>query len=162
MNTKECGQLTSNDTAEGVYYCGPVKTSHNGFYLATLEKLMKDWPGGSYLVMEITPRVPVGRPILNIGYKYNSRKVLGFISAEGAGSTEPDDPYLSHFPVHFSNVSVHPIVRPRLLCRYFNACNAIQSQQDASVLSSARGILDHTEWIFYTCNYSGIVYGCYR
>ena len=60
---KGCGQLTSNDTyfadswfssvktdeemaATGVNYCGPVKTNHKGFCLATLEKLMKDWPGG--------------------------------------------------------------------------------------------------------------------
>ena len=52
--TKVCGQLTSNDTyfsdiwfssvkkseemaAAGVNYCGPVKTSHKDFCLATLE-----------------------------------------------------------------------------------------------------------------------------
>ena len=51
--TKGCGQLTSNNTyfadswfssvktaeemaAAGVNYCGPVKTSHKGFCLATL------------------------------------------------------------------------------------------------------------------------------
>ena len=51
--TKGCGQLTSNDTyfayiwfssvktdeemaAAVVNYCGPVKTSHKGFFLATL------------------------------------------------------------------------------------------------------------------------------
>ena len=61
--TKGCGQLTSNNTyfsdswfssvktaeemaASGVIYCGPAKTSHKGFCLAMLEKLMKDWPGG--------------------------------------------------------------------------------------------------------------------
>ena len=32
--------------AAGVDYCGPVKKGHKGFCLATLEKLMKDWPGG--------------------------------------------------------------------------------------------------------------------
>ena len=37
--------------AAGVNYCIPVKTIHKGFCLATLEKLMKDWPGGSYLVL---------------------------------------------------------------------------------------------------------------
>ena len=54
MATKGCDQLTSNDTyfsdswfsgvktaekamAEGVDYCGPVKTNHKGFCLATLE-----------------------------------------------------------------------------------------------------------------------------
>ena len=58
MATKCCDQLTSNYTyfvdswsngqktaqgvmSQGVDYCGPVKTSHKGFYLATLEKLMK-------------------------------------------------------------------------------------------------------------------------
>ena len=61
MATKDCGQVTSNETyssdillsrvktaeevmSEGVDYCGPAKTSHNIFRLATLEKLMKDWP----------------------------------------------------------------------------------------------------------------------
>ena len=63
MDTKGCGQLTSRytyfsdiyfsgvETAEGgiaeiLYYCRLVKTSHNSFCMSTLEKLMKDWPGG--------------------------------------------------------------------------------------------------------------------
>ena len=64
---------------EGLNYCGPAKTNHKGFCLATLENLMKYWPGGSYLVMKSTPRVPGGIPLVAIGYKYNSRKVLVFI-----------------------------------------------------------------------------------
>ena len=136
---KGCGRLTPNDTyfsdiwfssvktteemaAAGVDYCGPVKTIHKGFCLATLEKLMKYWPGGSYLVMKSTPRFPCGRPLLAIGYKYNYRKVLLFIATEGDGSTEPVDPYLSCFPDIFSNVSVRPVVHPHFLGRYFNAC----------------------------------------
>ena len=91
IDTKGCGQLTSNDTyfadrwfssvkfaeemaAAGVDYCGPVKTSHKGFCLNRLEKLMKDWTGGSYLVMKSTPRFPGGRPLLDVGYNYNSRR----------------------------------------------------------------------------------------
>ena len=74
------------------------KTGHKGFCLATLEKLMKYWPGGSYLVLKSTPRFPGESLLLAIGYKYNSRKVLVFIATEGAGSTEPGDTYLSHFP----------------------------------------------------------------
>ena len=53
--------------AAGVNYCGLAKTSHKGFCLATLEKLMKYWLRGSYLVMEITPRVPGCIPLLAIG-----------------------------------------------------------------------------------------------
>ena len=71
---------------EGLDYCGPVKMSHEGFCLATLENLMNDWPGGSYIMIKSTPRAPHDRPLMAIGYKYNSRKVLGFISIEGTGS----------------------------------------------------------------------------
>ena len=37
------------------------------FFKATLEKLVKDWTRGSYIVMKSTPRVPVGTPLLAIG-----------------------------------------------------------------------------------------------
>ena len=77
--------------------------------------------------MKSTPRFPGERPLLAIGYKYNSRKVLGFIATEGAGITEPGDPYLSFFPNMYSNVSVRPVVRPHLLGSYFNVCNTIDS-----------------------------------
>ena len=59
----------------GVDYYGPDKMSHKGFSLATLEKLMKDYPGGSYLVMKSNPRVPENRPLVSIVYKYNYGKV---------------------------------------------------------------------------------------
>ena len=105
---KGCGQLTSNETyfadslfssvktAEemadvGVDYFRLVKTSHKEFPIITLKKLTKDWTGGSYLVMKSNPIFPDERPLLAIWYKYNSRKVLGFIATEGAGSTEPGD-----------------------------------------------------------------------
>ena len=68
------GQLIPNDTffddsyfssvktaeeamATGVDYCGLVKMSHKGFCLATLEKLTKDGPRGSYFVMNSNPIV---------------------------------------------------------------------------------------------------------
>ena len=90
---------------------------------------MKDWLGGSYIVLEITPRVPGGRPLMYIGYMYNSRKVLGFIATEGSGSTEPGDPYLSHFPGIYFSVSVHPAVRPHFIGRYFNEFNTIYNKK---------------------------------
>ena len=54
---------------EGVNYCGPVKSINEGNCQDTIEKLMKDWPGGSHLVMKSTPRVPGERSLLAIGYK---------------------------------------------------------------------------------------------
>ena len=85
MTTKGWVQLNSNDTyfsdiwfsgvktaekkiAEGVYYCGLVKTIHKGFCLDKLEKLTQDWPGGSYLIMKSTPRVHGDIPLMEIGY----------------------------------------------------------------------------------------------
>ena len=53
--------------------------------------------------------------------------VLGFIVTEGAGSTEPGYPYLSHFPDIYSIVSVCPVVSPHLLGSYFKAFNAIEN-----------------------------------
>ena len=104
---------------------GPVKTMYKGFCLSTLEKLMKYWPGGSYLVLKITPSVFGDIPLKAIGYNYSYNKALGFIFIEGDGSTEPGDPCLAHFLDIFSNVSVDPIVCPYLLGRYLNARNEI-------------------------------------
>ena len=53
----------------GFYYYGHVKTIHKEFCLATLLKLMKYCPGGSYLIMKSTPRVPGEIPLLTIGCK---------------------------------------------------------------------------------------------
>ena len=78
--------------------------------------------------MKINPSVPGGILLLAIGYKYNFRKVLGFISIEGAGINEPGDPYLSCFPDIYYNVDVLPAVFPHFLGRYFNACNAIDNK----------------------------------
>ena len=68
--------------------------------------------------MKSTPIFPSGRPLLSIGYKYNSRKVKGFIATEEYRITEPGDPYLSCFPVIYSNVSILFIVCPNFLGRY--------------------------------------------
>ena len=114
MDTRGCGRLTSNETYlddswfsgvkmakgamdEGVDYCGPAKTIHKCFCLDKLEKFTKDWPGGSYLVLNINPRDPGDRPLMEIGYKYDHRKVLGFIAIEGDVSIEPGDSCLSCF-----------------------------------------------------------------
>ena len=86
IDTKGCGQLTSNDTyfadswfssvktaeevmASGIDYCGPVKMIHKDFCLAKLEKLIKDWTGGPYIVMKSTPRFNGGRSLMAIEYK---------------------------------------------------------------------------------------------
>ena len=67
---------------------------------------MKEWPGGSHIVMKIPPSVYGGNSLIYIGLKcrsqkfleFRSQKFLGFISMEGSRSTEIVAPYFSHYP----------------------------------------------------------------
>ena len=61
---------------------GMVKTNKTLFYKETIKNLTKEYPGSSYLVMWRNPMVPRGRPKIDIGCKYNARKVLYFIVTE--------------------------------------------------------------------------------
>ena len=56
------------------------------FCKAAIDNLTKDWPGGYYIVFSIKSMVPVERPLLAIGYKYNSRKVLFFLLQQWRGA----------------------------------------------------------------------------
>ena len=53
----------------GHEYFGALKTSHSGTPKAEVEDIMKDWPAGSYLVLECKELEP-----FFVGYKYNYRK----------------------------------------------------------------------------------------
>ena len=57
-------EIDEEAISDGVDYCGLVNTIHKGFCLATLEKLMKYWLGGSYLVMKSNARVTGDIPLL--------------------------------------------------------------------------------------------------
>ena len=60
--------------------------------------------------MKINPRFPGDMIIMEIRFKYNSQKVLGFISTEGSGITDPGDPYLSFPPYIHSIGFICPVV----------------------------------------------------
>ena len=73
--------------------------------------------------MNITPIVTGDIPFVAIVYKYNYWRVLGFISDEGYGSTDPGDTYLSCFPENYTNIYFLPVVSHRVLVSHFNGCN---------------------------------------
>ena len=93
----------------GAELIGTVKTNTKGFCKETIEKLTKDWPGGSYLVLRSKPMVPGDSPLIYIGYKYNVQKVLSFIITYNAGITKTGIPYLSKYPDQFTNVAIRPV-----------------------------------------------------
>ena len=101
------------DTIEfGAELIGMVKTNTKGFYKDTIEKLTKDWNGGSYLVLRSKPMVPGNRPLIDIGYKYNAQKVLSFIVIYNTGITQKGLPYLSKYSDKFTNIAIRPVARP--------------------------------------------------
>ena len=70
--------FSSNKAADtaysiGVDLIGVAKNITKVFCKDTIEGLTKDWPGRSYIVLSSKPMVPGERPILAIGYKYNSQ-----------------------------------------------------------------------------------------
>ena len=78
-----------------------MKTIHKIFFLANLEKLMKEWPVFSHIVMNSVPIFPGEKPPMVIEYKDKSQKVHGFIATEGGRSNEAGVPYLSPLPIFF-------------------------------------------------------------
>lgn len=67
--------FTSRRLCEGLkdLFChewfGALKTNHSGTPKNEIEKIMKDWPSGSYLVVECEEL-----QLFMVGYKYNYRK----------------------------------------------------------------------------------------
>ena len=79
----------------GADIIGMVKTNKKGFCMDTIEKITKYLPIGSYFVLKRMSIVPRYRPLLDIGYKNNSQKVLYFILTDDVWSANSGIPYLS-------------------------------------------------------------------
>ena len=63
----------------GEDFIGRIKNNTKVFCKDTIDKLKNDLPGGSYLMSRSNPMVLGGRPLIVIGCKNNSQKVLYFI-----------------------------------------------------------------------------------
>jgi hypothetical protein len=110
-------------------FVGPVKTAYSRFPRKFLEKTMAEWPGGTWLVLE--GKGHEGVDLLAIGYKYNSRKVLSFITTKGAGNTEPGVPYEARWTDNKGNTRCRKIARPDVISRYFVKSNVIDKHNHA-------------------------------
>ena len=113
----------------GHEFVGPVKTAHSLFPKDELESTMKDWPGGTHLIMEGTS--PSNNELLAIGYKYNSKKVLSFVATKDAGSTLPGDPYRARFVGDDKNVRARRVERPQVISDYFKYSNVVDKHNHA-------------------------------
>ena len=70
-------------------------------------------------------------PLVCIGYSYNIKKILVFLSAKGAGSTQLGELYLAKFPHKFGNVCKTELVWPDIMSNYFNKSNMLNLHNQA-------------------------------
>ena len=171
--SKVCGQDTSNKGATIDQYCGDswftsvetclqmiergyeyggvIKNCHAGFPRFQLEALMSDWPGGSYLVM-------TSDNLVATGYKYNSRKVICFLSSKNFGPTTPGNPYQARFIDQGKNLRTREVERPAHMSKYFECCNAIDSHNHArqGILSLEEHWLTQCPWFRLVTTFVGL------
>ena len=136
-------------------FLGPVKTSHKHFPKRYLEETMKDWPPGSHMVLETTVR---GNNYIATGYKYNMKKVLCFISTEGAGHTMPGKPYEAKWLDDNGRMASRQIARPHMLSEYFQYSNQIDKHNHArqSELAIEKNVITEDGYFRLFCTYLGI------
>jgi hypothetical protein len=124
-----------------------VKSNHSHFPKAELEEKMKDYPSGSYLVLECTTPMK-GLQLLAIGYKYNARKILLFVATKNAGSTKPGTPYKAKFPDKFGNTKERSVICPAVISQYFDSSDAVDSHNHARqfLLALEKHWVTHNPW----------------
>ena len=109
---------------QGYQFAGVVKTCHAGYPRAQIEALMSDWPGGTSVVF-------TAGNLVATGYKYNSRKVVCFLSSKNFEGTILGDPYISRWVDETGNRSQRAVPRPAALSKYFQVCNGIDAHNQA-------------------------------
>jgi hypothetical protein len=105
-----------------VEFIGVIETNSGRYPKQFLENTMKDWPGGSHLVLKTTVD---GIDLFAIGYKYCKSKTLMFIMTDGVGHTEPGEPYLAKWIDNNLNQMHRRIPRPAAVSFYFNHSNVV-------------------------------------
>jgi hypothetical protein len=98
------------------HFVGIVKTAHSRYPKAFLSKAMKEWPGGTHLVLESC----FGKKnLIAVGYKYSAKKVNHFVLTRGAALTTRGDPYMSRFRSSRGNYRTREVHRPIAISNYF-------------------------------------------
>jgi len=142
----------SNVGKTGNHCCVVIKTAHSRSPKFWLEEKMKDFPGGTWIVLEGKPEKE-GIDLICVGYKYNKKRVLTFVLTRGAGSTKAGEPYQARFPDKYGNVCVRHVMRPAIIAQYFQFSNCVdlhnQSRQFDLALEE-KWVTQNPYFRFYT------------
>jgi len=106
-----------------IWFLGIVKTNHARFPKQFIESTIKNWPARSHIVLEGSSED--GVDLLAIGYKYNTKKVLCFVSTKIVGSTEPACYYEACWMDPNGNMMSRRVPRPTTINEYFLHSNTV-------------------------------------
>ena len=73
------------------------------------------------------PMVPRVRPLLTVGYKYNTWKVLSFIVTYNSRGAQAGLTCFYNYPEQFYNVSIHPVFHTFVMYKFFGSLNEVES-----------------------------------
>ena len=117
-------------------------------------------------MLSSNPMVPGGRPLIDIGYKYNMRKILYFIVKDNAWSTQAGLPYLTKYPDQFNNVSLRPVALPLVMSKFFSTVNEVKSQNKSRQydLALEKFLVTHCIWMrsFTTVDTGMTITNCWK
>jgi hypothetical protein len=118
-------RLADNLGQQGVRAMLQIKTGHALYPAKFMKEKLNEAPGGCWITMK--GKVPRGTDLLDIDYKYNSKRVLKFVATAEAGSTKAGVPYDMKFCDAFNNVCVRKVERPAIVSQFFDDSNCIES-----------------------------------
>ena len=112
-----------------VHVIAAVKTNHKFYPKADIEELLSKSPAGSRIVLTATIE---GVDLVALGYKYNRKKVLCFVTTRGAGSTKDGVPYIQRYSYKKSRqVRQREVARPAVITTFFRHSALIDNHHQA-------------------------------
>ena len=98
-----------------------VKQNHVLYPEKAIQDALQVAPGGTKIVL--SGQRSSGVKVIAIGYKYNKRTVLNFVTTLESGSTTDETPYEMKWADSKGNVHVQMIPRPAVISKFFDNCN---------------------------------------
>ena len=140
-------KCAANIAKMGQHCIMQIKTGHARYPKNFFEEAMKDFPGGTWIIMEGHAEKE-NQDLVAIGYKYNTKTVLQFVCTKGAGATKAGEPYQARFPEKFGNVCARHVLRPHVISMYFKHSNVVDVHNQARQFELALEKMGYSRGLF--------------
>lgn len=139
---------------KGKYFSGIVKTAHALYPKDWIMKKMSGKSRGTWCVLHTQID---GCPLVAVGYRYNSKKTICFLSTRGA--TAPGKPYQAKFLDGNNNLTLKAVARAAMISDYFERANTIDTlnQLRQGVLALGKKWLTHDAFFRVITSVYGVI-----